>query len=115
MSMSYIKNIEPGINKLEDIISIKRFQVISKALVNNDNTDIRFFSLSKGETIRNETYPMDTLILCLNGVLKAIEEGEEYVLHEKELKLIEMGRVSSLEAIEDTIMLQIMVKETKDE
>ena len=106
-----IKNLHDGVNSLHEIISVHKNQVVSKALVDSDNTDIRLFSLYKGEVITNEIYPMDTMIVCLEGKMEVVIEGKPHTLSQNDMIRIEVGRDSSLKSLDDSIILQIMVKD----
>ena len=109
--MTFIKNLSDGVNSLDDLISIYEYQVLSKALSDTKYTDIRLFSISKGEMIRNEIYPYDIIYLCLSGTLKVLKNNKEYILSQNDFLAVYIDDVSSLYGETDVKMLQIMVKE----
>lgn len=53
--MKYLRNIKPHeVIKITDMINHSGKSIASKALIDNDHTEIRFFSFPKGESISKE-------------------------------------------------------------
>ena len=109
--MKYLKNISNKEINVNDLIKVKDKQVISIALTNLINTDIRLFSLSKEEEIYNEKYEMDTIYLCLDGIIIVDENNTHHILNKNDMIAISSDSKSHIIAKEDSIMLQMMVKE----
>ena len=66
--MKYLRNIKPHeVIKITDMINHSGKSIASKALIDNDHTEIRFFSFPKGESISKEYYEMETLFVMLEG------------------------------------------------
>lgn len=108
--MKYLKNITNKEVNISDLIKVKDKQVISMALTNVKNTDIRLFSLSK-EEIFNEKYEMDTIYLCLEGNIIIDEYNIHHILNKNDMIAISSDIKSHIIAQDDSIMFQIMVKE----
>lgn len=109
--MDYIKNLSNEVSNVSDLISIKENQVISKALTKTKKSDVRLFSLSMGEEINNEKYEMDTIYLCLQGVIIVNENNVDKTLSTNDFIAISKDSKSHIIAKENSIMLQIMVGE----
>lgn len=109
--MKYLKNISNKEINVNDLIKVIDKQVVSIALTNLKNTDIRLFSLSKEEEIYNEKYEMDTIYLCLEGEIIVDENNIQHKLNKHDMIAISSDSKSHIIAKVDSIMLQIMVKE----
>lgn len=109
--MKYLKNISNKEINVNDLIKVIDKQVVSIALTNLKNTDIRLFSLSKEEEIYNEKYEMDTIYLCLEGEIIVDENNVQHKLNKHDMIAISSDSKSHIIAKVDSIMLQIMVKE----
>ena len=71
--MKYLRNIKPHeVIKITDMINHSGKSIASKALIDNDHTEIRFFSFPKGESISKEYYEMETLFIMLEGSAKIV-------------------------------------------
>lgn len=109
--MKYLKNISNKEVNINELIKVKDKQVISIALTNLKNTDIRLFSLSNEEEIYNEKYEMDTIYLCLEGEIIVDENNIHHILNKNDMIAISIDSKSHIIAKTDSIMLQMMVKE----
>ena len=68
--------------KITDMIGHAGKSIASKALIDNEHTEIRFFSLPKGESISKEYYEMETLFVMLEGSAKiAYNQDDERVIN----------------------------------
>ena len=81
--MKYLRNIEPFKKiAMTDMISHTGNKIASKALIDNDNTEIRFFSFAKGQSIDKEYYEMETLFIIIEGSCKILyNEDDEVILN----------------------------------
>lgn len=110
--MKYLKNIEPYKPiALEDIVEHTGRQIASKALINNEHTEIRFFSFAKGESIDKEYYPMDTLFLMIEGSLKVLyKDADEVTINAGEMIALEADIDYGVEALTDAKVCSMLVK-----
>lgn len=113
--MKVIKNIEPttAINIL-DVISNNPGSIASKAICATENTDIRFFSYAKDESISKEFQEEDSLIYLIEGELNIQydEDGEEKekLLKSGELIVLPSNVNYGMYANQDSKSLNILVK-----
>lgn len=65
----FIKNIEPEkVQKLADLVSAEKGQVVSKTLAQNKAVSITVFAFSKGEEIATHDSTGDAMVIVLEGV-----------------------------------------------
>ena len=110
--MKVMKNIDPlipvGIDK---IIENSAHTIASKAICATENTDVRFFSYAKGESISKEFQEEDSLIYVYEGKLKILfHETDEQVLSQGELMVLPTNVSYGIEVLEDSKSLNILVK-----
>lgn len=110
--MKYFKNITPYTPlKIGEIVSHQGNQIASKSLINNEQTELRFFSYAKGETIDKEHYEMETIFFITEGSLKIVyNETDEMVLEAGEMMALESGIDYGVEALTDAKAYNILVK-----
>lgn len=110
--MKYLRNINPySPIPAVDIVKHSGSQIASKAFINNENTEIRFFSCANGESIDKEHYEMETIFHVLEGKLKILyNEDDEIILRRGEIAALESDINYGIEALEDTKYLNILVK-----
>lgn len=110
--MKYLRNIKPfeAIN-MADMISHSGNTIASKALIDNDNAEIRFFSYAAGESIDKEYYEMETLFVMIEGSAKIVyNENDEAVINAGEIIAVESDINYGVEAITDVKLFNILVK-----
>lgn len=113
--MKVMKNVEAITPiKIDEVVRSKSGAITSKAICATENTDIRFFSYSKDESISKESQEEDTMIQLLEGRINVLydEDGEK---KEQELKAGEFIVLPSnlnygMYALEDSKSLTILVK-----
>ncbi|WP_070000632.1 cupin [Cellulosilyticum sp. I15G10I2] len=110
--MKYLKNIMPYVPvALDEIVTHTGSKIASKALINSEHTEIRFFSFAKGESIDKEYYEMDTLFWVIEGSLKVLyKKDNETIVHTGEIVALEADIDYGVEALEDTKVCTILVK-----
>ncbi len=110
--MKYLKNIKPFEPvAMTDMITHTGNKIASKALIDNDNTEIRFFSFAKGESIDKEYYGMETLFVIIEGSAKILYKlNEEVVLKAGDIIAMESEINYGIEALTDLKLFNILVK-----
>jgi quercetin dioxygenase-like cupin family protein len=110
--MKYLKNINPYESiPINEIVSHRGNQIASKALITNENVEIRFFSLAKGESIDKEYYEMETLFIMIEGSIKIVyKENDEVIIKTGDIIALESDIDYGLEVLEDSKMYNILVK-----
>lgn len=103
--MAY-KNLPNNKFKLTEQIDVKDNQILSMGIGSFNSSEMRLFSFSKGEEVKQEMYPKDTLYLVLEGEL-LIEKEESVTLFKDETIIINAGINHKLIAKEDTKLLEI--------
>ncbi len=110
--MRYLKNIrpyEPVV--MADIVKHTGNKIASKALIDSENTEIRFFSFAEGESIDKEYYIMETLFFVIEGIVKILYgEDEEIILRQGEMTALESGISYGVEAVTDVKLFNVLVK-----
>lgn len=110
--MRYLKNIrpyEPVV--MADIVKHTGNKIASKALIDSENTEIRFFSFAEGESIDKEHYIMETLFFVIEGIVKILYgEDEEIILRQGEMTALESGISYGVEAVTDVKLFNVLVK-----
>lgn len=110
--MKYLRNIKPfEAIPMTDTISHTGNSIASKALIDNDNTEIRFFSFAKGESIDKEYYEMETLFVMIEGSAKILyNESDEAIINKGDIIAMEANIDYGIEALSDVKLFNILVK-----
>ena len=110
--MKYLRNIKPfEAIAMTDIISHSGNTIASKALIDNDNMEIRFFSFASGESIDKEYYEMETLFVMIEGSAKVLYgEDDEVIINKGDLIALEADIDYGIEALTDVKLFNILVK-----
>lgn len=110
--MRYLRNIKPfEAIAMTDMISHTGNTIASKALIDNDNTEIRFFSFASGESIDKEYYEMETLFVMIEGSAKILyNESDEAVINKGDIIAMEANIDYGFEALTDVKLFNILVK-----
>lgn len=102
-----IKNIPyEKICRLENIINVKKNQILSKCIISG-NVDAAVFAFSGKEMVSEEEYNADVMYLVLNGNAVLSTGSKEFHLIKDDVLCIEAGVLHKIEANEDFKMLQI--------
>jgi len=110
--MKYLRNIKPFEPvAMTDMIKHTGNRIASKALINNDNTEVRFFSFAKGESIDKEYYSMETLFVMIEGSAKILyKEHDEVIIKAGDIVAMESEINYGIEALTDVKLFNILVK-----
>ena len=110
--MKYLKNIKPfEPAAMADMINHTGNTIASKAIINNNNVEIRFFSFAEGESIDKEYYEMETLFVMIEGSAKILyKECDEAVINTGEIIALESGINYGIVALTDVKLFNILVK-----
>ncbi|OOM75906.1 cyclic nucleotide-binding domain protein [Clostridium puniceum] len=111
--MKYLRNIKPFEPiKMKDMISHSGNKIASKALVDNEKHEVRFFSFAKGETIDKEYYEMESLFIVIEGKAKVVyNEDDEAVINDGDIFALEADIQYGIEALTDVKLLNILIRE----
>lgn len=111
--MKYLRNIEPFKKiALNEMINHNGNKIASKALIDNDNVEIRFFSFAKNESIDKEYYEMETIFIIIEGSCKIVyNESEEVILNSGDMIAMESDINYGVEALTDVKLFNVLVKE----
>ncbi len=113
--MKVMKNVE-AIKplKIGEVVRSKEGAITSKSICATDNTDLRFFSYSKGESISKESQQEDSMIYLIEGEIEILydEDGEKKQLTLKSGEFIVLPSELNygMSATEDSKSLNILVK-----
>jgi len=110
--MRYLKNIKPFEPfALTGMINHTGNKIASKALIDNDNTEIRFFSFAKGESIDKEYYGMETLFIMIEGSAKILyRNNDEVIINAGDIIAMESEINYGIEALTDVKLFNVLVK-----
>jgi len=111
--MKYLRNIKPFEPiKMKDMIIYSGNQIASKALLDNEKHEVRFFSFAKGETIDKEYYEMESLFIVIEGEAKVVyNENDESVISDGDIFALEADTQYGMEALTDVKLLNILIRE----
>ena len=94
-----IKNVEKG------------KAIASKALIDNEHTENRFFSFPKGGSISKECYEMETPFVMLEGSAEIVyNKDDEKVINRGNIIAVESDIEYGVEALSDVKLFNILVK-----
>lgn len=110
--MTILKNIDPFTPvSISDMIEHSPHTIASKAICATENTDIRFFSYAKGESISKEYQEEDSLIYVYEGKLKILfHQTDEKIVSQGELVVLPSNVSYGIDVLEDSKSLNILVK-----
>lgn len=113
--MKVMKNIEKITPiKIGEVVKGKSGAITSKAVCATDNTDIRFFAYSKGESISKESQEEDSMIYLLEGEINVLydedDQKKEMTLKGGEFIVLPSNLNYGMHATEDSKSLNILVK-----
>lgn len=113
--MRVMKNIDSLTPiRIDEVVRSKEGAITSKAICATDNTDIRFFSYSKGESISKESQEEDSMIYLLEGEINILfdkdNEKKEQSLKAGEFIILPSELNYGMYAVEDSKSLNILVK-----
>lgn len=110
--MKYLRNIKPfEAIPMTEMISHTGNNIASKALIDNENIEIRFFSFAAGESIDKEHYQMETLFVMIEGNAKILyNEEDETIINQGDIIAMEANIDYGIEALTNVKLFNILVK-----
>lgn len=110
--MKYLKNVEPfQAIDVKEIVAHTGRKIASKAIIDSEYTEIRFFSFAEGEDIDKEYYEKETIFWVLEGKIKVCyNETDELIVKEGEMAVLESNINYGVEAMTDCKVCNILVK-----
>ena len=110
--MKFLKNIKPYEPvAVGDMVKHTGKKIASKALIDNENTEIRSFSFAEGESIDKEYYDMETLFVMIEGSAKILyKENDEVIIKAGDIVAMESEINYGIEALTDVKLFNILVK-----
>ena len=82
---NYIKNFPiEKVTNLAGEVEVRKGEVVSKTLVQNDALSMTLFAFDKGEEISTHASGGDAMVTVLEGTGKFTVGGEEFILNEGE-------------------------------
>ena len=111
--MKYLRNIKPFEPIfMSDMIQHIGNKIASKALIDSEHTEIRFFSFAEGESIDKEYYEMETLFIMIEGSAKILyNENEEVIINKGDIVAMESDINYGVEALTNVKLFNILVKD----
>lgn len=98
----FIKNIEhEKVQKLADLVSAEKGQVVSKTLAQNKAVSITVFAFSKGEEIATHDSTGDAMVSVLEGVGEFTVGGVKHTVKAGETLVMPAEVPHSVYALED--------------
>lgn len=98
----FIKNIEhEKVQKLTDLVSAEKGQVVSKTLAQNKAVSITVFAFSKGEEIATHESTGDAMVSVLEGVGEFTVGGVKHTVKAGESLVMPAAVPHSVYALED--------------
>ena len=113
--MEYLRNIEPykALDMMDFVVHQGR-RISSKALIDNESLEIRFFSTSAGEEIDKERYEFESIFVCIGGRLKMMfNDNDETVLRPGQMIAFEKGVDYGLVTLETSSYYNILINSIK--
>lgn len=109
--MKFLRNINPyEAVKLTEMITHTGSKIASKALVDNEKHEVRFFSFAEGESIDKEFYEMESIFIIIEGKAKLVyKEDDETIVNQGEMLAFEAGIPYGIEALTDVKLLNILI------
>ena len=108
--MEFVKNMQPGVVlKLENMIEVRRGEIVSMALSSVDNAQIVLFALSAGELISEEAYFGDTMYQVLSGKVALESGGTRHQLSAGDAMAFSAHQGHALYVVDDSKLLQIIL------
>lgn len=110
--MKYLKNIVPyEVSKVTDMVTHTGRKIASKAILDSEYAEIRFFSLAEGEDIDKEYYEKETIFWVLEGSLKVLyNETDEIVVNAGEMTCLEADINYGIKALSNCKLCNMLVK-----
>jgi quercetin dioxygenase-like cupin family protein len=109
--MEFLRNIEPyKAMDIADFVVHKGNRISSKAIIDNESLEIRFFSASAGEEIDKERYEFESIFICIVGCLKMVfNENDEIILNPGQMIAFEKGVDYGLKTLKTSSYYNILV------
>ena len=110
--MKTFKNIAPlTVSNLTDFVVHSGRRISSKALVDTEQTEVRFFSAAAGEDIDKEIYTHESLIVCLAGQIKIVyNDADEALLTPGQMIALDAGVPYGMVAVTDAKYYSILMQ-----
>ena len=110
--MKYLRNIVPfEAVKVNDMVRHTGKNIASKAIIDSEYTEIRFFSVAEGEDIDKEYYEKETIFWVIEGSLKVLyNETDEVIVDAGEMVALESNINYGIAAMTDCKLCNILVK-----
>jgi len=100
--MKHLKNIKPyePVN-MTGFVKHKSNGISSKAIIDNDDIEIRLFSIAAGEAIDKETFSSETVFMCLEGkIVVEYDKVDSIPLEAGQMTALEAGTDYGVTALE---------------
>ncbi len=92
--------------KLENLINIRKFQIVSKKIVQSNDINLSLFSFDKDESVSEQSNSEDIIIIVLSGKVGVIST-EEFIAGKDEVLAIPKNTLHRVFSIEESKVIQL--------
>ncbi|MDD3593483.1 MAG: cupin domain-containing protein [Candidatus Gastranaerophilales bacterium] len=81
-------NFAKQIINLKTSIEVQKNSIVSKTITTNSNSSLTLFAFDAGQSIAAHTAPVDAVVQVVEGDVRIVISGEEFILKEGEIILM---------------------------
>lgn len=84
---------------LKGSITVQKDSIVSKTITENKDSSLTLFAFDKGQSIAAHTAPVDAVVQAVEGEVRIVISGEEFLLKEGDIILMPKGEPHELLAL----------------
>ncbi len=101
---------ELKVSKLSDMVAYQEGSVVSREIINKKAGTVTIFAFDEGQGLSEHTAPFDAMVYIIDGEVKIIISGKDYLLNEGEFIIMPANEPHSLNAIKRFKMALTLIR-----
>ncbi len=109
-AMNEVKEQEPHVAKLVDLIGYQAGSVVSREIIARPTGTVTLFAFDAGQGLSEHTAPFDAMVSVLDGQAEITIAGNKNLLKTGEMIIMPANQPHALKAVTAFKMLLVMIK-----
>lgn len=101
---------ETKASKLSDMAAYQEGSVVSREIIKKNTGTVTIFAFDEGQGLSEHTAPFDAMVYVLDGEVRIVISGKEYLLKEEEFIIMPANEPHALKAIKRSKMVLTMIR-----